>query len=72
MTIMLLIISHICVAILTGCAVSLYKDYKSGDKLVCRNVKQLKRAFERRLSGVVATGFCVVFSLTFAFIFLLG
>lgn len=72
MIITLLIISHICMAILTGCAVSLYKDYKAGDKLVCRNVKQLKRAFERRLSGIVATGFCVVFSVSFALIFLLG
>ena len=72
MIIILLIISHICIAILTGCAVSLYKDYKAGDKLVCKNIKQLKMAFKRRLSGIVATAFCVVFSVTFAFIFLIG
>ena len=72
MTIMLLIISHICVAILAGCSVSIYKDYKAGDKLVCRNIKQLKKAFKTKLSGIVATSFCVLFSATFALVWMLG
>lgn len=72
MTITLLIISHICVAVFIGCAVSLYKDYNAGDKLVCRNVKELKDALERRISGIVAAGFCCVFTVTFTLIFLVG
>ena len=72
MIIILLIISHICIAILTGCAVSLYKDYKSGDKLVCRNIKQLKKSFVQILSGIVASAFGLIFTLTFVFLWLVG
>ena len=72
MNILLLIISHICVAIITGCGVSIYKDYKSGDKLVCRNKKQLKEALVQILSGIIVIVFGLVFTLTFVFLWLVG
>lgn len=72
MIIFLLIISHICIAILTGCAVSFFKDYKAGDKLICRNTKQLKEAFVRILSGIIVSVFGLVFTLTFVFLWLVG
>lgn len=72
MNILLLIISHICVAIITGCSVSIYKDYKAGDELVCRNIKQLKKSFVQILSGIVASAFGLVFTLTFVFLWLVG
>jgi hypothetical protein len=56
---------------MAGCSMSLYKDYKAGDKLVCRNVKYIKKALKSKISGICATIFCVLFSVTFALIWLI-
>lgn len=72
MIVLLLIISHICIAILTGCVVSIFKDYKADNKLVCRNKKQLKEALVQILSGIIVIVFGLVFTLTFVFLWLVG
>ena len=72
MNILLLIITNTCVAILTGCVVSVFKDYKSGNETVFRNIKLLKTAFKSKLSGIVAGAFCLTLSTIFAMLLIMG
>lgn len=72
MNFLLLTITHICVAILTGCAVSICKDYKSDNGTVCKNIKRLKTVFKSKLSGIVAGAFCLTLSTIFAMLLIMG
>ena len=72
MKLILIIVAVICTNILTGCAVSIFKDFRNGDKRVQGNVKEVKKWLLNKVSGLIATAFCLTFSVTFALIFLLG
>ena len=68
MTIILLILTHLCLCIMTACIVSIYKDYKAGDKHTCNMIKRAKNALYERLGGIVASVFCVIFAVVFTYI----
>ena len=68
MTITLLILTHLCLCIMTGCIVSIYKDYKAGDKNTCDMINRVRNAVCERLGGIVASIFCIVFAVAFTYI----
>jgi uncharacterized membrane protein YukC len=53
MNILLLITTHMCVIMMTACIVSLYYDYKSGNRKVCKTVKAIKRTAIKALNGIL-------------------
>ena len=53
MNVILIIIAMICVSIETACIVSLYYDYKAGNRKVRRTVKNIRRKAKKVLHGVL-------------------
>lgn len=69
MKILLLIITHLCVIIMTGCIVSLYYDYKAGNKRVCRTVNRIKRNMKKLLRSILHGLGYIILTAPFAFMF---
>lgn len=72
MTVFLVIVAMICISIGTACIVSLYYDYKAGNKAVQKDVKMIKRAATKVFYGMICSIPTIVISVTFTLVWLLG